>query len=113
MLCYSLPSIGITLLLRYYEVIRLPVALDFLLYYQLELSYFLCVKSNRVSHVDCIISMYSMRWSPTPGKSIYSRLTNISILFSTQATVSTFPMGISRLNPFSFTLTAYYLTVYA
>ena len=48
-----------------------------------------------------------------PGKLIHSRITNILVLFSILSKISTFPIGISRLNPFNFTLTAYYLTVYA
>lgn len=45
--------------------------------YHLTTSYFLWVKASRVSQVDCIISMCNMRWSPTPGKPTYSRLTKL------------------------------------
>lgn len=44
--------------------------------------------------------MCSMPRSPTPRKPTYSRLANAPVLFSTQVTVSTFPIGISRLIPF-------------
>jgi len=94
-ICYSLPSVGVTLLHRYYTVIRLPTChLVSLLCY--HLSTILTVSSSRTDRVSPVaVSYLCVTCQGHRPRGSFNNLTEaiIKILLSVSVTTSAFPIS--------------------